>query len=387
MGKPVVFVLHTLNVGGGERHSITLANYLALHGFDITVVLLDDPVVRFKAEPTIRIVYLKNREDSIQHDTKGNVSPCEIVEYDCSPDVSFFDRLRLKILKFLNKTRYDAEDQLIYFHKKYISKLHSFLNNYPESFVISFMSVCNIVTAAAVKSLPNKCMFAEFNSPEAEYPDGHFMNLLKKRFYPNVLGGIYQTEEERDFYDYLSGKASYVIPNPIIGSYPERYTGERKRIIVNFCRLSKAKNLFLLIDAFGLFSSDYPDYVLHIYGEGPLKESILAHIDRLGLNEKVFLLGFNTELHEIIRDHAMFVSSSDYEGISNSMLEAMSIGLPTICTDCPAGGARMVIEDHINGILVPLRDKYAMYRAMKEIADNPVLAETLSKNAVSIKEK
>ena len=70
-----------------------------------------------------------------------------------------------------------------------------------------------------------------------------------------------------------------------------------------------------------------------------------------------------------------FVSSSDFEGMSNSMLEAMAIGLPTICTDCPSGGAREIIQHHENGILVPIKNIDALCSAMTEVADNPELME------------
>ena len=68
------------------------------------------------------------------------------------------------------------------------------------------------------------------------------------------------------------------------------------------------------------------------------------------------------------------------------MLEAMAIGLPTICTDCPAGGARAIIKDHENGVLVPVNDAEAMCKAMCEVADNPELAEKLSINGTKLKE-
>lgn len=64
----------------------------------------------------------------------------------------------------------------------------------------------------------------------------------------------------------------------------------------------------------------------------------------------------------------------------------MAIGLPTICTDCPAGGARAIIKDHENGILVPVDDVQAMADAMKEVADNPELSEKLSINGTKIRE-
>ena len=83
----------------------------------------------------------------------------------------------------------------------------------------------------------------------------------------------------------------------------------------------------------------------------------------------------------------MFVSSSDFEGMSNSMLEAMAMGIPTVCTDCPAGGARAIIKDHENGLLTPLGNTEALYRAMQEVAASSELANTLSRNAVGLRDE
>ena len=55
-------------------------------------------------------------------------------------------------------------------------------------------------------------------------------------------------------------------------------------------------------------------------------------------------MGQKANVHSYIINASMFVSSSDFEGMSNSMLEAMAIGLPVVCTDCPIGGAKMVIK-------------------------------------------
>ena len=70
------------------------------------------------------------------------------------------------------------------------------------------------------------------------------------------------------------------------------------------------------------------------------------------LDEVVSFLPFTSSVHQEIIADAMYVNSSDYEGISNAMLEAMAIGLPVICTDCPIGGAKAIIHDHENGLLV-----------------------------------
>lgn len=82
----------------------------------------------------------------------------------------------------------------------------------------------------------------------------------------------------------------------------------------------------------------------------------------------------------------MFVSSSDYEGLSNSMLEAMAIGLPCVCTDCLGGGTREVMVDHENGLIVPVNDTEALFAAMKEYATSFDLSKKCSENAARIRE-
>ena len=69
------------------------------------------------------------------------------------------------------------------------------------------------------------------------------------------------------------------------------------------------------------------------------------------------------------------------------LLEAMAIGLPTICTDCPCGGARAVIENGKNGLLIPVGSKSDLIVAMERIADRPELAERLSMNGSAIRNK
>lgn len=77
----------------------------------------------------------------------------------------------------------------------------------------------------------------------------------------------------------------------------------------------------------------------------------------------------------------MFVLPSDYEGLSNSMLESMAIGLPAICTDCPCGGARMVIQNRVNGLLVPVGDTEKLVEAMQELTEHN-LQEQISEKEI-----
>ena len=80
----------------------------------------------------------------------------------------------------------------------------------------------------------------------------------------------------------------------------------------------------------------------------------------------------------------MFIITSDFEGISNSLLEAMAAGLPCVSTDHTPGGARLLIQDHENGLLAPVADCEGLAAAMCEFAENPSLAEKCGNNAKDV---
>ena len=161
-------------------------------------------------------------------------------------------------------------------------------------------------------------------------------------------------------------KKGVVIPNPIAVDNPSTVnSGEENNRVIAAGRLHKQKNFPLLIRAFAAFSKDFPNYSLDIFGEGEEREALQKIVKNLSLTDKVFLKGKTDALFDEFLKSTIYVSSSDYEGISNSMLEAMAAGLPTICTDCPCGGARATIKDGVNGLLVPVGDEDALADALK----------------------
>ena len=134
------------------------------------------------------------------------------------------------------------------------------------------------------------------------------------------------------------------------------------------------------------FIKEYPDYSFEIYGDGQERDSIVEYVHSLRLDDCVSVYPFVDNIHEKVLKASMFVLSSDYEGLSNSMLEAMAIGLPSVVTDCPCGGAAMVIRDGVNGMLVPVGDANAMYMKMRELINHPQTAASISREAVAIRE-
>ena len=90
-------------------------------------------------------------------------------------------------------------------------------------------------------------------------------------------------------------------------------------------------------------------------------------------------MGNVPNIHEQISDANAFVLSSDYEGLSNALLEAMMMGLPCISTDC--AGSDEYINNYENGLLVPIGDKDALASAMLEVLENKELSSRLGNNA------
>ena len=187
---------------------------------------------------------------------------------------------------------------------------------------------------------------------------------------------------------YFSDKVTKtVILNPVKEGLPEPFRGERRHAVACFCRLEKQKNLGMLIRAFAEFSRTHGEWALEVYGDGGEREALAALAGELGVGEKVSLMPGRHDVHEAVVDAGMFVLPSDYEGLSNSMLEAMAIGLPCICTDCPCGGARMVIRDGENGLLVPVGGERELAAAMTRVADEDGLAERLGAAAAGVRER
>ena len=228
-------------------------------------------------------------------------------------------------------------------------------------------------------------VFSERNNPR-KVPVGKHQQMLRNFAFRFADALVFQTEDAKSYFSNSIQRRGHIIPNPINGNLPEPYEGEREKIIVTACRLHPQKNLPMMINAFSMLADEFKDYKLVIYGQGVLEDELRQQIANLGLTDRVLLPGFATNILDQERPCTMFVSSSDFEGISNSMLEAMGMGLPVVVTDCPVGGARMVIQDGINGLLVPVGDTKTMYEKMKSILASPELAKRISVEAIKVRD-
>lgn len=159
-----------------------------------------------------------------------------------------------------------------------------------------------------------------------------------------------------------------------------------KKKIVCVARFVSEKNIDMLLRAFKKISYKEPDFELHLYGRGPLEQELKAETKKLGIEKKVIFKGFSKNIHDEIRNATVFVLPSNYEGISNAMLEALAIGIPSICTDCPAYGTREFIQDGYNGYLINVGDEESLYEKCMCLIENKDIRDRFSLSSVKINE-
>lgn len=232
-----------------------------------------------------------------------------------------------------------------------------------------------------------KIILSVRNDPSHEYTN-IIQKIAMRILYVRVNGFVFQTTEAQQFFSKNIQKKSIIIPNPINEKYiVSNRSKNREKIIITAGRLVEQKNHILLLNAFAKIKDDFKDYNLIIYGKGELKEDLEVKIRELGLEKRVILAGEVDDLKDKIRNASLFVLPSLYEGMPNSLIEAMALGIPAISTDCPCGGPRFLIKNNYNGILVPINNPDSMADAMKDLLSNQDKADDIGKNAMKIVDK
>jgi len=140
-------------------------------------------------------------------------------------------------------------------------------------------------------------------------------------------------------------------------------------VVLAVGRLTPQKDYQTLLQAFSI-ARKKRELRLMILGEGELRSSLEASIERLGLVEDVALPGFAENPLAYMRQADIFVLSSLWEGLPTVLIEAMACGAQVISTDCPSGPDE-ILENGKWGKLVPVGDTNALARAMLDTLENP----------------
>ncbi len=337
----ILFLTTSLEYGGAERTIVYLSDFFVKNNIDVTILCLTDNVL-YDINPKVKII-------------------CAGV-----PDHfgSCFGRLYNMIQRIRVISCYTRSEK-------------------PD------IVFCMISSQAKYfmwrKSRPYKLMVSERSNPLTY--DTKTQKLLNN-IYKKCDGVVFQTSRVSSLYPNIPDHKKKVIPNAIGNKYAlnHRWSGKKRSSIVAIGRLSEEKDYVTLIDAFSIFHKSHSSSELIIFGEGPQRDYLTKYIVNCGLEGVVKMPGNSADAIAQAADCACYILTSVLEGMPNALLEAMAIGMPCISTNCKFGPEEL-IEDGVNGLLVPVGDKNALAQAMTKMIDDRDFAISCGKKAYDVKKE
>lgn len=337
-----MFYINSIDKGGAERVITNLANYFSKDN-DVLLVVTNKSKVNYVIDKKVNFISLKSN-------------------------------------KFINKI---SKISLT----KYLS-LRKVIKNEKPDIVISFLPESGFRIAALkkyskyMKNIP--LIISIRNNPYVEYK-GKIINRLMRFLYKNIDGLVVQTPDCLEYFKDILSCDKIVIANPLSDRFlNKKMPNKRRKEIVTVNSLTTKKNPFLVIKAFEDFVKENSDYHLIMYGDGPLRNDLQNYINENKLTDKITIAGNVDDVENKIIDSSIYVLPSNYEGMPNSLMEAMALGIPSIATDSPIGGCKMLINNNINGILIEVDNKDELVMAMKKITNDDKFANKLSNEARKI---
>ncbi len=175
-----------------------------------------------------------------------------------------------------------------------------------------------------------------------------------------------------------------VIPNP---AEQHEYTYDtQSKIILSAGLLGKIKRFALLVPVGKIVFERHPDWQWFLSGDGPEREALETAVKEAGLAEHICFCGSVQDMGAMYRRAAMYVLTSEMEGMPMVLLEAKSYGLPIVSFDIETGPSD-IVRDGVNGYLVPSGDTEAMAEKICRLIEDSILRKQFSDAAVLDMEK
>jgi glycosyltransferase involved in cell wall biosynthesis len=325
-----------LGAGGSENIVSAIANHWVNDGHRVTLVTLEEKstVPYYTFDPKIRIINL-------------GLPP----ELTSAPHAT---QLALRRIWAIRKTLQEATSHV----------------------VVSFLRRTNIMTLLATTGSGIPVIVSERNNPALQ-PLGVIWSTLRQLLYPRAFGLVTMTSGAMNFFPLSMRRRSWIIPNPVKLPEGQRQPGNGKRLTA-VGRLVPQKGFDLLIDAFATIADRHPEWTLTIWGEGPDRNKLEQQRKKRGLEDRIFMPGISERPGSWLETADAFVLSSRFEGWGIVLLEAMAWGLPCVSFDCE-WGPRDMMENEVDGLLVPREDVSALADALSRIMGDAKLRRRLSK--------
>ena len=250
--------------------------------------------------------------------------------------------------------------------------------------VLSFLTETNVLTILAALGLCTRLVISERANPAFDTTVSRLLSTLRRRLYRLSYIVVAQTDAAAQWVASNCRVRTRVIPNvlrnlPIPG-------GAREPLIVAVGRLARQKGFDLLLRAFALLAAEFPGWSVAILGEGTERGDLEQLCDELGVAGRVALVGRVADVDSWLARAAVVVQPSRFEGFPNALLEAMGMGAAVISADCPSGPSEL-IENGVNGQLVPVEDVGALAAALRQLLADPDMRARLGRQAVKVRER
>lgn len=334
----ITFVTSTLTSGGAERVISLLANNFAERGYEVEMIALT------------------------------SISPDY---YPLDPKVKFIHADKV------SKGGLPGE---LWWFRKHIKK------EQPEV-VIAFMEAVYEFVLLALLGTKIPVISSERLDPALiSWP----RKVLRWLLLPTATAHVVQTQHIKNYYSKRIQKKTHIIYNPVNekvfndnenddenNNLGLKIKDERLNRIISVGRLYPQKNQKMMIEAFAKIAPKFPEWSLVIYGEGFLRKDLESLVERLKVKDKVLLPGRCETVIEEVAKSKVFCLSSDYEGMSNAMIEALCVGTPVVSTK--VSGTDELIRDGENGLLVDIGDTEGLAKAFEKLLSNRELREKIGK--------
>lgn len=246
--------------------------------------------------------------------------------------------------------------------------------------VLSFGNYWNNFVLLATRGLKYPVYVSDRSSPAKNM--GSFQNKLRNILYPKATGVVAQTSKAKEYYDKLFHQKNYaIIGNPIRNiDISDNY--QRENIVISVGRLIHTKHYDRMIKLFSELNR--ADWKLIIVGGDAQNQNnmskLQAQLSEMGNPTNIELAGTQKDVESYLLKSKIFAFTSSSEGFPNVVGEAMSAGLPVISYDCVAGPSDM-IEDGVNGYLVPVFDDELFKQRLLELMDDEEKREKMGQKA------
>lgn len=376
--KPhIAMYIGSLKKGGAERVMANLAVYFFEQGYRVTLVT----------------TYLARDEYEVEHaawkavpaGAEGAVLVSDTEENPAWVDLKGGEKNGIQRV-FSALLKDEQEGRLKNFTKRK-EKLRKIWKQLKPDVVLSFIGKNNIMALSTATREDIKVVVSVRADPEMEYNTKGLKAGMLATF-GKAAGIVVQSTGARDYFPGFLRRKCTILPNALNPAFiRKRYVGDREKSIVMVGRLDENKDQSLVMRCFADMTKDaFKDYKLILYGDGPDRQKLQRLSVSLGIEKRCEFAGSVKHVAEHIEKASLFILASRQEGMPNALIEAMSLGLPCISTDCPCGGPGDLINNNENGILVPVSDEKSMKEAMIKVLSDPELADKLGQNATKVQD-